>query len=255
MSLLSTDRLSVRIGDIKVCRDLDIEVDAGDIIAIVGANGTGKTTLLHTLAGLREPSHGAVHLQDQPIQNLSGRQRALVLGILFQNIADPLYSNVLETVLTGRHPHLPPLSNETDEDRLIAREALRATGIVEKAHLPVSVLSGGEKTRVALAALLTQQPRICLLDEPNAHLDLHYQIRLLDLMVDYLHEHNGCAVWVLHDVNLAIRYCHKALLLFGNGETCFGDADTVLTTEQLTRLYGQRMLEIRDGKRRCFIPA
>lgn len=247
--------LTVTIGDIRICRGLDLDVDAGDIVAILGANGIGKTTLLHTLAGLRAPDGGRVLLDDAPIEAFSPRRRAQRLGVVFQDHQDPLHASVLQTVLSGRHPFLPAFRGESEDDRAIAGNALRRTGLDDKKNLPVSILSGGERKRVALAALLTQRPAVCLLDEPNTHLDLHYQVSSLQLVREHVEDVGGCAVMVLHDVNLALRFCRTALLLFGHGDTLYGPVADVIDTERLSRLYRHPMREFRDGEARCFVPA
>ncbi len=251
---LGSRKLHVEIGGIEVCRDLDLDVAAGDIVAVLGANGIGKTTLLHTLAGLRAPDAGDVLLEGAPIENFSPRRRAQRLGVVFQDHQDPLHASVLQTVLSGRHPFLPAFRGESDDDMAIALDALRRTGLDDKRDLPVSILSGGERKRVALAALLTQQPTVCLLDEPNTHLDLHYQVSSLDLVATHVAASGGSAVMVLHDVNLALRFCHTALLLFGGGDTLYGSVDEVIDADNLSRLYRHPMREFRDGKARCFVP-
>lgn len=246
--------LDVSIGAIEVCRNLDFEIEAGQVIAILGANGVGKTTLLHTLAGLRRADHGEITLAGRPLASYPVRDRARRLGVLFQDHQDPLHASVLQTVLAGRHPHLPRFHGESDCDRRIALDALERTGMTDKRDLPVSVLSGGERKRVAIAALLTQDPLVCLLDEPNTHLDLHYQIASLELIVGHVTAREGSALMVLHDVNLALRFCRFALLLFGAGDTLYGPAASVLNSANLTRLYRHPMREFSDGENRCFVP-
>jgi iron complex transport system ATP-binding protein len=252
--LLACRALEVRIGGIEVCRGLDIELAPGDVLGVLGANGTGKTTLLHTMAGLRPATSGSVLLDDQPIRQLPPRRRARRLGLVFQDHQDPLHASVMQTVLSARHPFVARFRGETEKDRSIAHNALERMGMIDKSRLPVSVLSGGERKRVALAALLAQQPACCLLDEPNAHLDLHHQISSLESIMEHLESEQGAAVMVLHDINLALRFCNRALLLFGNGDTVHGPAENVLNTENLTKLYRHQMKEFKDAVQRCFIP-
>ncbi|KAA3625245.1 MAG: ABC transporter ATP-binding protein [Proteobacteria bacterium] len=254
MTLLGSSELDVDIAGIDVCRNRDLDIAAGDVVAILGANGIGKTTLLHTLAGLRAPSAGHVILDTLPLSGYAPRERARRLGVLFQDHQDPLYASVLQTVLAGRHPFLPAFRPESETDLEIAHDALRRTGMLDKRDMPVSVLSGGERKRVALASLLAQRPLVCLLDEPNTHLDLHHQISLLELVTDQVIQGGGCAVMVLHDVNLALRFCRSALLLFGDGDTLYGSTDDVIDSANLTRLYQHPMRAFTDGDSRCFVP-
>ncbi len=255
MRLFGVEQLEVEIAGNLVCRDLSFELTAGMIVGILGANGAGKTTLLHTLAGLRQPVNGTINLREGNIENYSARKRAREIGVLFQDQQDPLHANVMQTALAGRHPHLPRFSLEQQRDYDITREALRETGLEDKSEVPVTHLSGGEHKRLGMATLLTQSPHVYLLDEPNSHLDLHYQITLLDILTAHLHECGGIAIMVLHDVNLLLRFCDQALLLFGNGEFRFGRADTTINTKSLTRLYAHPMREVADGSGRIFVPA
>ena len=254
MTNLACRYLEVRVGDIVVCRNLDLELGEGDVLGILGANGVGKTTLLHTLAGLRSAASGEVLLNGQPASHMPARARARILGIAFQDHEDPLHASVMQTVLAARHPFLRPFRGETEQDQSIARFALERMGMLDKSRLPVSILSGGERKRVALASLLAQQPVICLLDEPNAHLDLHHQISSLESIIEHVESLRGMAVIVLHDVNLALRFCNRTLLLFGDGHSLHGAAGNVLNAENLTRLYRHPMRELADDSRRCFVP-
>ncbi|MCZ7598992.1 MAG: ABC transporter ATP-binding protein [Gammaproteobacteria bacterium] len=251
---LEAHNLHVTVGGIEVCRDLDLVVDRGDIVAILGANGAGKTTLLHTLAGLRKPDTGRVALLGRRLDDWTPRERAQRLGIVFQDHQDPLHASVMQTVLAGRHPFPGAVARR---DRGRRRHRHRRAGADRHAGEAIAAGVGafrGERKRVALASLLAQRPTVCLLDEPNTHLDLHHQISASDVVIRHVDEHGGSAVMVLHDVNLALRFCGRALLLFGDGETLHGAADEVLTSENLGRLYRHPMREFRDGQSRCFIP-
>jgi iron complex transport system ATP-binding protein len=157
--------------------------------------------------------------------------------LLFQDHADAFPASVLETVLTGRHPWLGPLQWEGGKDLAIARNALQAVDLHNMEARIVNTLSGGERQRVSIACLLAQKPQLLLLDEPTNHLDIHHQIRMLDLLQEQV-AHNGKALLlVMHDLNLAVRYCNRFLLFFGDGETVQGTAETTLTQANLERLY------------------
>lgn len=252
--LLETRDLEVAIGSVLVCRGLHLSLQEGERLAILGRNGVGKTTLLHTLAGLRPARLGNVTLCGTAYCRLSPRAQALRRGVLAQTQSDAFASSVLDTALVGRHPHLGRWDWESPEDERIARAALAQLGLDHLSERQVHTLSGGERQRLAIAVLLVQQPRLFLLDEPLAHLDLNHQIAVLDLFADRARREHAGVVMVLHDVNLAARYCNRVLLLLGGGETTIGTSDEVLRTDTLSRLYGHELRVLHDGERRHFVP-
>lgn len=236
-SLLSAHKLDVTIGGKTVCTGLDLDVRPGEFWGILGTNGVGKTTLLLTLFGLRAAQGGEVRLQGRPLRDVPRREVARHLGLMFQDIEPGLPSTVMETALEGRHPHLDRFKWETREDERLAFAALTEMGIEGMSERIVQTLSGGERRLLAAATLFTQQAVLMGLDEPNSHLDLHQQIKLLD-RVQHRVRNEGCAaIAILHDANLALRYCDRALLLYGDGEVMGGPARDLLTGENLSRLY------------------
>lgn len=253
-TLLSVRDLDVNIGTVRVAADLGFDLEAGQRLAILGRNGTGKTTLLNTLAGLREAESGSIEICGERYATLGPRRAAQLRGLLPQGHIDAFQSTVLETALIGRHPHLGRWAWEGREDERIAREALAAVDLAGLGAREVHTLSGGERQRLAIAALLAQQPRLYLLDEPLAHLDLNHQIAVLDLLSRRAREDGVGIVMVLHDINLALRHADRALLLFGEGRTLEGPVEAVLTAESLSRLYGHPLRELRDGAARYFVP-
>jgi iron complex transport system ATP-binding protein len=249
--LLSVHELAVAIGSLTLCQGLSFEVSAGECWVILGRNGAGKTTLLHTLAGLRAPVRGAITFDGTPLASMSRRALARERALLPQDSSDIFPATVLETVLTGRHPHLSRWAAESQDDVRLARDALAAVGIAGADRRDVRSLSGGERRRVAVAALLAQAPRLYLLDEPSSHLDLRYQIALLDLVVRLARERDGALLMVLHDVNLAARYADRVLLLDGDA-TRTGPADALLDAAVLSALYGIALQELGHGRGRAY---
>jgi len=254
MTLLETQDLEVVIGSTTVCHGLDLAIRAGERWGILGCNGAGKTTLLLTLAGLRPPQSGLIALQQKALSALPRRQIAQLVGILFQEQTDVFPANVLDTVLTGRHPWLGPLQWESDADREKARSALQAVGLADIEQRLVTTLSGGERRRLGIATLLVQDPRLLLLDEPTNHLDVHHQIRTLQLLSGLAADDNRGLLLVMHDLNLAARYCNHFLLLFGDGETTQGSAAAVLTRANLERLYQHPLLPLQGPQGQVWIP-
>jgi iron complex transport system ATP-binding protein len=237
MARLQAQALTVRIGEVQVCRELDLQVREGESWCILGRNGTGKTTLLHTLAGLRTPAGGNIILNDRSLAAQPRRAVARQLGLLAQDHRDSFPASVMETALIGRHPFLGPLQWESHQDRRSARRALQAVDLQDFEQRNVATLSGGERRRLGIATLLTQDPGLLLLDEPTNHLDVHHQVHILELLQRKVKEAGKSLVMVMHDINLAARYCNRFLLLLGEGRTARGSAADVLTRELLEALY------------------
>jgi iron complex transport system ATP-binding protein len=257
LPLLEAQQLDVAIGGHDVCRALNFQLRAGERLAILGRNGAGKSTLLSTLAGLRPlqaPQCGKVLLAGQDIFAMPPRAAARLRGWLGQNPADPFAASVLDTVLTGRHPHLARWDWESAGDFAIASAAIKALGLAGLEARSTQNLSGGERQRAALATLLTQQPQLYLLDEPLAHLDLNHQIAVLDLFTAMAREENVAVVMVLHDPGLALRYCDHALLLFGDGRAEFGKSAEILEQDRLSSLYGHPLQRLGADHHITFLP-
>jgi iron complex transport system ATP-binding protein len=251
---LAAANVSVEAGSRALVRDLSLHFSNGEVVAILGRNGSGKTLTLHTLAGLRLPSRGEVSLDGVPIAELSRRAVALRLGLLTQDLEDAFVTRAIESVLIGRHPHLALWRWETAEDERLALEALAAVDMTDCAARLTDTLSGGEQRRVAVAALLAQQPGIFLLDEPTNHLDPHHQLAVLGLFRE-LANSGRTVVTTLHDPTLAARFADRVLLLFGDGRWSLGPVGTTLTAAALSELYATPMIELgRDG-RRVFVSA
>lgn len=251
MSLLSCNKLDINIADKQICRDLSLTINAGENWAILGMNGCGKTTLLHHLAGLLPVQAGEIQLNETSIDQIPRRQIAQQISLLLQHQEDYFPGTVLEAVLVGRHPHLKSWQWETDADKQLALEALQLVGLDDFAARAILTLSGGERQRVALATLLVQQTAIRLLDEPVNHLDIHHQHEVMKMISS--NNNKVANVFVLHDVNLAVRYCDHVLLMPESGEPIQGSCDKILTPENLSVLYQHPIREILHQDQRWFI--
>ncbi len=251
--LLEADQVALKQGERWLCCAFSLTLMRGECLVLLGPNGAGKTTLLHTLAGLRPADAGSVHLAGAPYADRSPRETARIRAVLPQIQPEPFPASVLETALVGRHPHLGRWAWEGREDRRIAHNALARLGMDTFAGRDVLSLSGGERQRVAIAALLAQQPAVYLLDEPLNHLDLHYQIRVLELFRTLAAE-GAAVVMVLHDIDLAARYADHVILLDGQGGVAAGTASEVLDAERLSAAYGHRLRRAEVDGRLLFIP-
>lgn len=251
--LLVTRGLTVSIAGIRVCSGLDLVVLPGQCWAVLGRNGAGKTTLLHTLAGLRSPTAGTIEFLGRSVASTGRRELARCRGLLPQDNNDAFPATVLETVLIGRHPHLSRWRWEGAEDLRIARAALAAADMTGTDARDVRTLSGGERRRVALAALLAQQPQLFLLDEPSSHLDLAHQITMLDRLVDAVRTGGKALLMVLHDINLAARYCDHALLLT-DGTALAGPAPELFRADRLSAVFGIPLQAVTGPRGSVFTP-
>jgi iron complex transport system ATP-binding protein len=238
--LLRSKDLRVSVPGRLLVENLDLTLSRGELIAVLGRNGTGKTLSLLTLAGLRAPDAGEILLGTENIAALRRRRIAQQLALLAQDTDDIFPATVIDTALIGRHPHLARLSRESTEDHEIAAAALAAAGILELSERNVLSLSGGERRRLAIAQILTQAPEVYLLDEPTNHLDPQHQLDTLRIFRRAADAGAG-VIASLHDVNLAARYADRCLLLFGDGRWELGPAAEILSEPRLEEVYATPM--------------
>ena len=251
--LLEAEALALFAGGRWLCTDLALRLKAGECLAVLGPNGSGKTTLLHTLAGLRDPGAGLIRLQGCGYRERSPRATARLRALLPQIQPEQFSCSVIEAALVGRHPHVGRWAWEGRADIDIAHAALARVGIDRLARRDVLSLSGGERQRVAIAALLAQQPALYLLDEPLNHLDLRFQIQILELFRALARDGAG-VVMVLHDINLAARFADQAILLDGRGGVLAGLAREVLQPGRLADAFGHPLIRAEVDGHAVFVP-
>lgn len=251
---LSCAKVSISVPGRILVKDLNLQINAGDVVAVLGPNGVGKSLTLHTLAGLRAADGGTATLDGHAVTGLSRQQVATRIALLPQYVEDVFPASVFDTVMIGRHPHIPRFQWETEQDRKIAQESLRLVDLGDMPQRDISTLSGGERRRLAIAQVLTQAPDIYLLDEPTNHLDPQHQ---LDVLRIFQEKAGGGAAVVasLHDVNLAARFADRCLLLYGDGRWELGDSSTVLTEQRLTELYATTMETVAWRDTNLFVAA
>ena len=253
--LLETRQLTVGIGERVFCQALDLALHPGECLAVLGRNGSGKSTLLSVLAGVRAAQGGEVLIDGATYAHWGIRRSALIRGWLPQARQDAFASTVLETALTGRHPHLDRWSWESESDARIVREALVAVDLAAFEQRDVRTLSGGERQRLAIATLLTQQPKLLLLDEPITWLDLKHQIAMLELFAERARQQGVAVVMVLHDPSLAWRFCDRSLLIYGNGHAETGPSKSLLSAERLSLLFQHPLQALEHEGKTSFVPA
>lgn len=236
--LLATESLVAGYSGKTIVDGVDLELPAGRITVIVGANACGKSTLLKTLSRLITPTSGAVVLDGKKISELHTKELARTLGLLPQQPIAPEGIAVADLVGRGRHPHQKMFRSWTVEDDRAVVEALEATGVTELADRSVDELSGGQRQRVWIAMALAQETDILLLDEPTTFLDVAHQIDVLDLLTD-LNRHRGSTiVMVLHDLNLAIRYADTLVAVKDCRVHAMGAPSEVVTSTLIEEVFG-----------------
>jgi iron complex transport system ATP-binding protein len=251
---LECRQLTLSVPGRALVSDLDIAFTPGKVIAVLGRNGAGKSSLLHALAGLRMPAAGTVSLQGRDLADWPRREFARHVALLPQASEDPFPGTVLETALVGRHPHIEFWQWESESDRRLARDCLGAMDLAGLEERDVATLSGGERRRLAIATVLAQQPEVFLLDEPVQQLDPLHELSALRLFHSRA-DAGGCVVMSLHDPGIAARFADESLLLFGDGRWLHGPTADVLNAASIGVLYGIPVRELRWEDGRTFVPA
>jgi len=224
-------------GEGAVLHGVSLEVAPGEMLAIVGPNGAGKSTLLRLLGGSLDPWQGTVELLGAPLASFERRALARRLAFVGQENSVAFSFTVLEVVLMGRAPHLGSFHFESRGDLMLAREALERFDLLALATRPIQELSGGERKRVFLARALAQEPRVALLDEPTAYLDLRHVAEIFARFSELRAERGLAVVATLHDLNAAALYADRVLLLKDGVAMGWGAPHEVLTEEKLREVY------------------
>ncbi len=235
-----------------VLHGLSLAVPAGAVTAILGPNGSGKTTLLRLLLGILRPQAGEIYLAGRPLGSYSRRERGRLIGLVPQEEHIPFDFSVLEYVVLGRAPYLRPLQLPGEADRQAALDALRIVGLADLADRPLPTLSGGERQLAAVARALAQQPRVLLLDEPTAHLDLGNQNRLLTIIGE-LAAGGTALVLTTHDPNLAAVLADHTLLMRRGRALAAGPPAETLTAGLLSATYDAPVQVLRANGRQVIL--
>ncbi len=233
-----------------VIEDIDFQADTGNILSILGPNGSGKSTLIKTLCNLHDPMKGQVNIDDHNIKDYTREELSKILGYVPQYYNYTQFTSVLDTVLMGRRPYIN--WDYTEKDLDIAEQAMMRMNIVDLAPKYINEISGGQLQRVFIARTLCQHPNFYIFDEPTSSLDLRHQIETMKIMREIVHKENSGMIIALHDLNLALRYSDKILMLSGKKIYSYGTPKETITPEAIKDVYGVEA-EIIENERGPFV--
>ena len=245
--MMQIKNLSYRYkGSPEVLKEVSFDVAPGQFLAILGNNGVGKSTLLKCLNHILRPDAGQVLLEEQDLLTMAGREVAKQVAFVSQSVPDTQMT-VHDVVMLGRRPYMK--WGFTEEDHTIVHDAMHRLDVEDMRGRFLNQLSGGEKQKVMLARALAQQPKVLLLDEPTSALDIQNQYQVLKVVRDFCHKDNMIAVVVIHDLNLALRFCDRFLLLKDGQVYRYGD-HSALDSTALRDVYAveAKIVEI-EGRR------
>ena len=211
--MIEVKNLTYSYASKPVLQHLNFAIEEGGFYAVMGANGSGKTTLLRLVSGMLTPQEGEVLVDGTNVRHFKARQLAQRMSFVRQHPQTDFEFSAFETVLMGRNPYQRHLQNESEHDWKIVEQCMRQTHTWHLRFAKPSEMSGGELQRVMLARALAQQTSIMLLDEPISNLDISHQFDILDLLRTINSKEHKTVLIVLHDLNMALQYCQKLLLL------------------------------------------
>jgi len=233
-----------------VLKGISLTLSEGSFTAVLGPNGCGKTTLLKNISGYLKPRKGEIRVLNKSVPGLNARERARMIGYIPQNTAVGFSFTCHEVVSMGRLPYLGRFQWETMTDRKAVQESMELTGTWNLRDRLINSVSGGEMQRVLIARALAQQPKVLLMDEPVSHLDIKFQMDIINLVGRLCDEFGITAVAVLHDINLASRYCSQIVLMKEGRIISTGSASGVITEKNLKNVFD---VEIEVLKPHCLV--
>jgi iron complex transport system ATP-binding protein len=242
MTIVKLSDIGFKYNEDWVLRRVSFETKTGEFLGIIGPNGSGKTTLLKTIDGIFTPQEGEIWIDGVPGRQLSRMDLARRISVVPQDTQLIFPFTVEEVVLMGRAPHLGKLRFEGEKDFRIVEQAMKATDTYSLRRRGMNALSGGERQRVLIARALAQEPRIMLLDEPTALLDIRHQVEFFDLIKTLNRDQSLTVIAVTHDINLASDYCDRIILLKAGQIYSMGSPDDVIAESNIKDVYEANVL-------------
>jgi iron complex transport system ATP-binding protein len=248
--ILSAKNVNFSYNKLPVLIDISFGLEEGEFLGIVGPNGSGKSTLLRNIDKILHPKNGTIFIQNQNQKDLSREEIAKLIGYVPQNDNNVFSTTVFEFILMGRKPHIKWM--ETKEDKEIVAHMIEKLSLGDFALRDINQLSGGERQKVSIARALVQTPKILLLDEPTANLDLKHQLEVLDLLLET--KENGVSIIIaIHDLNLALRYCDKFIIL-NQGQVFASGGQEIISKENIETVYGVKVEVLEKEGMKFIIP-
>ncbi len=248
---LELKEVAAGFGDKHVLVGVSVTIAAGELVALIGPNGAGKTTLLKVATGMMACSAGEVKLFGEPVARMAPRRRARLLAAVEQSLETPMAYTVEELVKMGRTPHLGRWRVPGRDDRRAVEEALKMARTEEMRARRYQTLSSGEQQRVAIAMALAVEPRLLLMDEATAHLDINHRIEVMELVRGISLERGIGVLSIVHDLNLAAEFFPRIILMDQGRIVADGRPEEVLRKELLERVYGCGVRVWRDEESNC----
>jgi iron complex transport system ATP-binding protein len=255
---LELRNIELGYGKRTVLSDINLEVNTGEIVCLIGPNGVGKTTLFKAILGLKKPTNGSIFLNGIDVSRWNHKEFARCIAYVPQAHNTPFPFSVLDVVLFGRTAHLGSFDSPGRKDRVIADECLDILNISHLRNQPFTQLSGGERQMVIIARALAQQPQFLVLDEPTSNLDFGNQVKVLNHINELKNKSLGIFM-ATHSPDHAFMCASKVVIVHNGGLMRFGDPETIITEESLKKVYGVDVLVINspgkhETKRKVCVP-
>ena len=239
LMLLEAAGISATYDGPEVLSNLSLRIEPGEFVAVTGPNGSGKSTLLRTLSRILKPKLGQALLDEKDLYTLTPLESARSIAVVPQQTETNFDFTCEEVVTMGRAPHIKAFQGESKEDLTIVQRSMERTGTWELRHRTIPELSGGERQRVILARAFAQSPKILILDEATAHLDLRYQVEILRMIDELKKESNTSVLGSFHDLNLALPYADRLVLLEKGRVVASGPPEEVVDEPLLRKVFGE----------------
>ena len=236
--ILKISNLCFSWGENQVLKDINLNVNSNELIAILGVNGAGKSTLIKCINGILKPNSGNINILESEIGEMDLLEVAKRVSYVPQNVQTNFPMDVFDVVLLGRRPHINWKISQEDRDKVST--TLRMLSLEDFAFRRFDKLSGGEKQRVVIAKAIAQDPNLYLFDEPTSDLDLWHQIEVMEEIKKLISDKDSgkSAIIAIHDINMAIRYADKIMLLHNGSIEYFGKPEEVMTNESIEHVFG-----------------
>ncbi len=244
---ITIDGVHFSYGEFPILKGIDLKIDGPELISILGPNGVGKSTLIRCLNKILSPTAGSVLVEEVDIKDVQVKELAKIMGYVPCATGTSFPITVADAVLMGRFPHQK--YGSIDRDLEIVYETLDSLGITELAMRSINELSAGQLQKVMIAKGLAQQPKILLLDEPTANLDIRHQLNVTHLLRDISRKNNVIVIMICHDINIAAKYSDRMVLMSEGSVFCVGTPEHVITEENLMKVYGVKSKVIVDSGR------